>query len=368
MLFHKLRLARRAVRNPLPGGLAASGRRNPLALLLALSLSVLFPSSAQGDNVELANGDRLTGQIVSMTYNELVLRTDYAGELRIQRKMVRSLRSEDSVGVLRRDTGDLVQAVLEPLEDGRLGLQSEDGKELTEIRLADVAYLNPTPDQSGRGVLYSGRALLSSTAARGNTNTDRLYSEGEFNARKKFSRYRLGGRLERRQEQGREVASSGLADANYDRFLDGQKYFRYVRGSVERDRFKDLHLRSTLGAGYGWQLAETEELSIALRLGPDYVVVDRIVGPDESYPALGWGVQYSQWLWTGRLQAFHDSIGLWNLKDLGAISLRSKSGLRIPIASRLTASAQLNFDWEREPTGGRKPTDLTWLLGLGYEW
>jgi putative salt-induced outer membrane protein YdiY len=337
-------------------------------MLLALLASILIPLPAKADNVELVNGDRLTGRIASMTDNELVLRTDYAGELRIQRKMVRSLRTDDTVTVLRADTGDLVQAVLEPLEDGRLGLQSEDGKEWSEVRLADVAYLNPTPDQTGRGVLYSGRALVSSTAARGNTNTDRLYSDGEFNARKKFSRYRLSGRVERRQEQGREVASSGLTDANYDRFLDGQKYFRYVRGSLERDRFKDLHLRSSLGAGYGWQLVETEETFLSVRLGPDYVVVNRIVGPDESYPALGWGVQYSHWLWARRLQAFHDSIGLWNLKDTGAISLRSKSGLRIPIASGLTASAQLNFDWERKPTGGRKPSDLTWLLGLGYDW
>ena len=342
--------------------------RHALHLLLTLALALLTLPPAHADQVELANGDRLSGRIVSMTDNELVLRTDYAGELRIQRQMVRALKTDDTVAVLRLDTGDLLDAVIEPLDGGRLGLQSEDGRQWTEVRLGDIAFLNPTPDQSGRGVLYSGRALLSSTAARGNSHNDSLYGEGEFNARKKFSRYHLGGKLERRREQNREVASAARTDANYDRFLDGQKHFRYIRGSAERDRFKDIRLRGTVGAGYGWQLVETEETFLSLRLGPDLVVLNRIVGKDESYPALGWGVQYSQWLWARRLQAFHDQVGFWNLSDRGAVSLRTKTGLRVPIAGGLNASAQLNADWERKPTPGRKPTDLTWLLGLGYGW
>lgn len=339
-----------------------------LRLVILCALALLHAPPALADQVELANGDRLTGHLVSMTDNELVLRTDYAGELRIQRQMVRTLKSENTVAVLRLDTDELLDAVLEPLEDGRLGLQSEDGRQWSEVRLADIAYLNPTPDQSGRGVLYSGRALLSSAAARGNSRNDSLYGEGEINARKKLSRYHFGGKLERRREQDREVASAARADANYDRFLDGQKHFRYIRGSAERDRFKDIRMRGTLGGGYGWQLVESEETSLSLRLGPDLVVLNRIVGEDESYPALGWGVQYSQWLWARRLQAFHDQVGFWNLSDRGAVSLRTKTGLRIPIAGGLNASAQVNVDWERKPTAGRKPTDLTWLLGLGYGW
>ena len=45
-----------------------------------------------------------------------------------------------------------------------------------------------------------------------------------------------------------------------------------------------------------------------------------------------------------------------------------EEGMRVPVAERLTASAQLNLDWEREPAPGLKAVDTTWLLGLNYHW
>ena len=50
------------------------------------------------------------------------------------------------------------------------------------------------------------------------------------------------------------------------------------------------------------------------------------------------------------------------------MTLRSRSGLRVPIADGLNASLQLNADWERTPAPGRKSTDTTMLLGLSYGW
>lgn len=50
------------------------------------------------------------------------------------------------------------------------------------------------------------------------------------------------------------------------------------------------------------------------------------------------------------------------------MTLRSRTGVRVPIASGINASVQVNLDWEREPAPGRKSTDTTLLIGLGYEW
>jgi hypothetical protein len=35
-------------------------------------------------------------------------------------------------------------------------------------------------------------------------------------------------------------------------------------------------------------------------------------------------------------------------------------------ADEVTATLQVNLDWDRKPAEGRKPTDTTVLLGLGY--
>lgn len=83
--------------------------------------------------------------------------------------------------------------------------------------------------------------------------------------------------------------------------------------------------------------------------------------------APGWGVRFSHWLWQRSAELYHDQDGFWDLNDSHRVTLRSKTGVRVPIAGKLSANAQLNVDWEREPARGHKPIDSTLLLGLGYE-
>jgi putative salt-induced outer membrane protein YdiY len=153
--------------------------------------------------------------------------------------------------------------------------------------------------------------------------------------------------------------------ANYDRFLQ-QTRFAYVRGSIEHDRAKDVDQRSTAGLGYGFQALDTPSAQLTLRGGLDYVVLDRFTGPGEQYPALGWGIKGTYAPWGPRLELFHEQEGFWNLEDADTVILRSKTGLRVPLAGRFNATAQLNVDWERSPAPGRVPADRTLLLGLDY--
>ena len=68
------------------------------------------------------------------------------------------------------------------------------------------------------------------------------------------------------------------------------------------------------------------------------------------------------------LELFHEHDGFISLEDTNDVTLRSRSGLRMPIAGGLDASLQLNVDWERSPAAGRKSTDASLLVGVGYRW
>jgi hypothetical protein len=65
---------------------------------------------------------------------------------------------------------------------------------------------------------------------------------------------------------------------------------------------------------------------------------------------------------------FHDHDGFWNLDDREDLTVRSRTGLRVPLLDKLSATAQLNLDWDREPAPGRKSTDATLLFGASYFW
>ncbi|WP_026224775.1 DUF481 domain-containing protein [Methyloversatilis thermotolerans] len=341
-------------------------RLRRLPLCLALSLPALsLPMTATADEIRMINGDRITGRIVSKADNELVVDTDYAGQIKLRWDQVSSLFTEDTMAVQTRDGSFMPDARLGSTGGDRIELSSEDGR--TVVQRQDIVFINPTPEQSGRGVSYSGRANVSAAIVNGNSDNERLYGDASLLARAKTYGWGLGMKVDKREDRGVSTARQWLFDGNYDHFLD-DRHFIYGRASLQQDKFKDIRLRTTTGAGYGWQLYDDETTKLSLRSGLDYVRLDREAGMDEDYPALGWGVRASRWIMNRSAELFHDQDGFLSLSDPDFLTLRTKSGVRLPIAGGITASAQLNADWERTPAPGRKATDTTLLLGLGYLW
>src|SRR5215471_18786558 len=64
-----------------------------MLILRSYLLLIAFTTVALADQVTLTNGDRITGQIVKSDDKELTLRTEFAGELKIQWKAVNTITS-----------------------------------------------------------------------------------------------------------------------------------------------------------------------------------------------------------------------------------------------------------------------------------
>lgn len=325
----------------------ATIRKTTWAAGLALATAIASPP-ASADRVTLANGDRLSGKVLGLTADKLTLETAYAGKLEIDRRRIAAIETDGEV-----------QVMLE----GERQVRGARGT----LPLARLAFVNPSPEQSGIGVAYTGRVTLSSAHVRGNATSSTTLSEAALQARARPYRWQVELSATRASESGAESASSALAQASYDRFVAPKRFF-YGRVSLERDRFAGIALRSTAGGGYGVQLREDERTRLSLRGGAELVSLDPLEGAVDRYPALGWGVRYSQWVLDRRAELFHDQDGFWNLRDTDGLTLRSRSGIRVPVAGGLTASGQLNVDWENSPEPGRESTDSTLLLGLGYRW
>ncbi|HEY0878339.1 MAG TPA: DUF481 domain-containing protein [Zeimonas sp.] len=361
-----------------------------VGVVAALACGVAGPASA--DTVFLHNGDRLTGRILHLSPDSLTLETTWAGEMNIRRFEVRAIETDKPVLVLRERTDHTEWAVISPGDPGRMLMRPVSPEEVLgpapiegeqpaapaqpetpqstplDIASRSIRYINPKPEESGEGVSRDGRITLSGAILRGNSNGERLYVESDFNSRARDWRYSIGLKARRERDVGNLVASNWLLSGNYDRFLAGSARFRYLRGSLEEDRFRDIDLRSAIGGGLGMQLLSTDRTQLSLRGGLDVVDLRRDQGPDESYPALGWGVNFARRIDWFSAELFHDQSGYWNLEDQRQVTVRSRSGIRLPFFSGITASLQLNLDWEGEPTEGRRATDASWLIGLGYEW
>ena len=317
---------------------------------LAAALAVAA-TAAHADSLTLRNGDHLSGKVLHKSGDTLTFETTYAGKIKIRWSEIRSIATDSPVKFILKGESELHKAVLVP----------------GGVELDRIAYLNPLPEESGRGVTYKGRVALAASATRGNNSNSSLHGDAAFIARAKNHRYGLSGRVDQAKDTGQTVTSNWRLSGYYDRFL-APKRFVYGRGFAERDRFRDIKLRTSAGAGYGWQLYDTDRTQLAIRTGVDAVSTRHNDGSKDNYPAFGWGLQYSHKLWKHSVELFHHQEGFWDLRHTEQVTLHTSSGLRIPLASGMTANAQLDLDWERRPPPGVKRVDTTWLLGLGYEW
>ncbi len=322
--------------------------------LVAAILAIACP--VQADQVTMSNGDRLTGTVLHKNSERLVLRTAYAGELRLRCSDVSAVETDEPVTVLLDDDRSV---------ETRLGVLGEIESAAPSPELARIRYINPTPEESGIGYVTQGRAGLALSQTRGNSSNDLFHGDGEWVLRAKTHRITIGGEANYGRDGGDPSASNWRAGSRFDRFYK-RKEFVYGQLALENDRYKDIRLRGIAGGGYGYQLFEDDTGNLSLRGGLGYVDVNHIDAEDEDYIALSWGVDFHRRLDLIPATFFHVQEGTWGLNGHRGVMLQTRTGLRLPLDDQLNISAQVNADWESKPALGRKKLDTTLLFGVGY--
>ncbi|MCB1908445.1 MAG: DUF481 domain-containing protein [Rhodocyclaceae bacterium] len=336
---------------------------------IGLMLSALLAGPpALGDTVLLDNGDRISGKITHKGKDKIDIVTRYAGTLSVRWRHVVAVTSERPLTIQRHSDDELVHGTLIHTEAASLAVDAGRGGVVT-VPLDDVGFVNPTLAESGRGIVYKGRASAAASGSAGNSDTRRLYGEVSLAGTARVYRFNLGASGEARQDDGKTNAFNWRLGADYDQFTRrDRRRFVYGRASFEHDRFADIRLRAISGAGYGWQIIDTTATSLSVRGGVDLVFLDRIDDADERYPAAGWGLRYSRALLADKARFFHEQEGFVELGAPSNISVLTKTGLRFPVVDNLNASAQYNLDYEGQPGDDRKALDSSLVLGLGYDW
>lgn len=333
-------------------------------LVFGAVLAALSPAAALADAVYMKNGDRISGKVLRMGSVSLELETPYAGTIKIGVGEIISIETDAEVVVMLGD-GTLAKARLDRAPDGGVILRREDAARPTTIPLGQLAYINPRAKESGVGMDWGGRVTLGITDTTGNSETRDAYVEAELKATAKAWRWTSNGRAKYAENSGTQTAGSWLAGTRFDWFFREQQYL-YARASVQRDTFAGIDLRWTAGAGYGYKVIESDRAKLELRAGLDHVSTQRIVPPDQSYLALGWGITFDYWIVQDKLQFFHEAEGFADPKGDEGVVIRAQTGFRAPIIDDLIANFQINLDYNSDPGPGFKTTDRTYIVGLGY--
>ena len=315
------------------------------------------------DEILLENGDRITGQLVQLAEGKLVIKTDYAGEITVLAEKVERLTTDKPMETTLLDgsrrKGDVFY------KDTPAGeVQFETERTSEGINIAEVKSIDSKPKPRVR---ITSRANVGLTNERGNTDTDQYRIDAEFIARTVKHRFTIGGELNNERANRETTVSNWKGYGKYDYFIK-PKWFLYASSLFENDKFADLDLRTTLGAGGGHQFFESEELNLSASAGLAYINENFIVAEDEAFPGAQWIVRYDQFFFNKSVQLFHTNNGYISFDDTSNWLINTRQGLRFPVYKGFITTLQYNFEYNNDPSPDAiEKWDSSLMFLLGYQ-
>jgi putative salt-induced outer membrane protein YdiY len=322
----------------------------------------LISTPALAATVVLDNGDKLTGKVIKLSDNILTFKSPIYGEVELPWRKVSELVSDEGVTVQLKD-GSTAKGTVTLSQQGDLVIDQGDLGRSRPLRRADVAMFNPpVVDHS---VKYSGRANLGGVFNRGNSEDDALNFDAEVIARTPENRYKVAAEVNEAESAGVTTTSNRYLLTQYDAFLSEKDYL-FVNAKAEQDKLADLNLRTSLGAGYGYQFFETERAKLSTEYGLAYINEDYEIASDESFPSLSFGLDYERKFWQKKLVFFNNYDVSVSLEDTADALFGTKVGIRVPIVENVNVATQVNVDYDNMPPPGVKKTDSSLIFSVGY--
>ena len=236
-----------------------------LALLPVILISSTI--SVTASEVMLKNGDRVSGKIVEESDESVVIDTEYAGRITIDRKHIEKIGAPSSVVAA---SGPSAETKPEEAAEAK----PEAAEKKPEPRPAVAAFRSPERIFRGgfKGLVdgWEGNANVGFSVTSGNSNNTtmttglRAVKNGgpdklTVYARSVWNSDRGNGRMVTTQ-------NAFWGGARYDRNLDGQN-FGFISYDFERDRPRGLNFRSVAGAGLGRHVLKAEGTEMDVLLG-----------------------------------------------------------------------------------------------------
>ena len=338
--------------------------KNRILICSCVLIMIFLSGNIFADEIWFKNGDHITGKIIRLEGNKLTFKTMYAGEINLDWQEIDRLRTENPVKAVL-TSGSSILGQISPGDGNKVQLSPVGIEEKLTLDLTDIKFINPEP--SGPPLKTKARVNLGANFTSGNTDTKNLHFDGELVSRTDKNRFTIGGRYGREESNNTKTADNVFTYIKYDQFITKKLYF-YANATGEKDAFKDLDLRSSLGLGAGYQFIETDLTNLSLEGGISYVNEDFIIAEDIGYKAARWGFNYDHYLYKKALQFFHNNTGLQSLEDSSDFILYSQTGLRVPLFKHMDATAQYNHDYNKSPAPGKVKSDKAYIISIGYQW
>ena len=335
-----------------------------LPRVFSLLLVMAGGNGLQAATVVMANGERFSGDIISMIDGELLLQNQYAGEITLPWSAVTELLSDEPLRLQLPDER-VINSTVDSAAPGSVELAEAGAGSAQVLPLLNISAIN-RPLVNPYEYHWRGQSNVGLNATSGNSDTTRFHVDGEGTLENDFNRYIAGVDFNRGSDNDVTSVDNWTAYSSYDRFFS-EKLFWNNTLSFKRNTLQELDLRTSIGTGLGYQFFDSQELRLSTTAGLSYVREEFEVQAGEDFMALQLGLDYEH-QWFDWLRFFHSLQTLNSLENVDDFVLRTRTGLRYPISDSFVASLQVNVDYDNTPSEGAEKEDMIYTFTLGYSW
>jgi len=348
-------------------------RMGLIVVLTVAASSMAVVDTSQAGMVRLKNGDVVSGKILKVSGGDIIVDTDYAGEVTIDADSVVDLQSDRPLTVEYED-GREVNGYIDVGPDGQLvareAAPAKDAAEVSPDEAAAMELVNLTDIKDIHEVhpyfRYTANVEFGLSIAKGNSDNENINLAASFVPTFGKNTIALDGQVNRGKSDGEVSESNWRINGQYEReFWD--RWFWLLFNSYEHDSLQDLDLRITAATGVGYKFFEPDPTLLKVALGPAFVD-ENFKGSDDDrrFAALRWTLDFDQDLWSPDVSIYHNHQMTIGLTEDQFIIL-TKQGFKFSLIADLALLLEFQFDHNQNPADNAKPDDYRYLVKLAYD-
>lgn len=244
------------------GGRTGKRDRHRVLALAALMLPVLACAREKIDVIHLVNGDRITGEIVSLEYGQLSVKTDSMSTVNIEWPDVTAVQSKQSF-ILEDLGGGRYYGALSTPQDSKTVTIEEIGGEPQQLDLMEITRISP-----GEATFWSRMQGSFSVGFDYTKSSDITTISGamDLSYRAPAFAWALSADVNSTKDPVQGTLERDTISYNYQ-WLRPHKRFWAGLSSLERNEETGIDARLTLGGGVGKYFVQTPRSEISGLVG-----------------------------------------------------------------------------------------------------
>lgn len=344
----------------------------------------LLASAVTADVIVTKDGSTINGKIIEIDDGKLKIKTEFVGELLIDKTQIVSIKTEEPIYLMLEDgttyvgsvSGDTSSGLAIDSKNGALSADFADVTEVWQPGTKSPSDMRAAAELESLQRKWSYEASFDLAGKSGNKDSTYLGTSLRATLKGKEDTLRFFARANFEDTDGVKSADDARAGVSYaNNFADDYNW--YVRSEFGYDAIKDIEQFFTAAAGFGYTFYDDDTRFLGVRAGLGYlyesyddVLQNGVYVPREetSAASLDFGAEHRQdYKW-----------GSWNtyatytptIEDFGNFRFILDSSVDLPLKiEKWSLRAGVNFNYDSEAAeSDLKELDTTYYLRMVLKW